>query len=155
MWKCVRTSLRADVTFSTQTNPSTETLCWLLTDWPCEWDRAGGESTQNANHLVATDWITPLFMQNSPERPAVGICQGRRSCHSFIRGHNGGLSAASHHLTPGLPVQWLTIIWADKGFFSTTGTLPRCWACGCSVWRAGAGPTQPGENAPARTKDLI
>lgn len=106
MWKCVRTSLRADVTFSTQTNPSTETLCWLLTDWPCEWDRAGGESTQNANHLVATDWITPLFMQNSPERPAVGICQGRRSCRSFIRGHNGGLSAASHHLTPGLRCQY-------------------------------------------------
>lgn len=106
MWKCVRTSLRADVTFSTQTNPTTEALCWLLTDSPCEWDRAGGESTQNANHLVAADWIPPLFMQNSPERPTVGICQGRRSCRSFIRSHNGGLSAASHHLTPGLRCQY-------------------------------------------------
>lgn len=54
-----------------------------------------------------------------------------------------------------LPVQWLTIIWADNGSFSTKGTLSHCWACGFSVWRAGAGPRQPGENALARTKDLI
>lgn len=83
--KSVQTSLKADVTFSSQTNPTAERFCWLLTDSPREWDRAGGESTQNANHLVAADWITPLFMHNSPERPAVGICQGRRSCRSFIR----------------------------------------------------------------------
>lgn len=54
-----------------------------------------------------------------------------------------------------LPVQWLTIIWPDNGVFSTKGTLPRRWACGFSVWRAGAGPRQPGENAPGHTKDLI
>lgn len=83
--KSVKTSLKADVTFSSQTNRTTERFCWLLTLSPCEWDRAAGESTQNANHHVATDWITPLFMQNSPERPTVGICQGRRSCRSFIR----------------------------------------------------------------------
>ncbi len=57
----------------------------VLTDWPCEWDRAGGGSTQNANHLVTTDWITPLLPAKVPERPTVGICQGRRSCRSFIR----------------------------------------------------------------------
>lgn len=44
---------------------------------------AGAESNRSA--VVAADWITPLFMQNSPERPTVGICQGRRSCRSFIR----------------------------------------------------------------------
>ncbi len=54
-----------------------------------------------------------------------------------------------------LPAQWLTIIWADNGFFSTTGTLSHCWACGFSIWRAGAGPRQPGENVLGRTKDLI
>lgn len=54
-----------------------------------------------------------------------------------------------------LPVQWLTIIWADNGFFSTKGTLSRCWACGFSVSRAGAGLRQPGENALGCTKDLI
>lgn len=44
---------------------------------------------------------------------------------------------------------------ADNGFFSTKGPLSRCWACGFSVWRAGAGPRQPGENALGRTKDLM
>lgn len=53
--KSVKTALNADVTFSSQTNPTTERLCRLLTNLPCERGRADGESTQNANRLVATD----------------------------------------------------------------------------------------------------
>lgn len=77
----VKTASKVDTTFPSPNKPDCK-LCRLLTDSPCEWDRAGGESTQNANHLVATDWITPLFMQNSPQCPTVGICC---SCRSFIR----------------------------------------------------------------------
>lgn len=83
--KSVKMAPNADVTFSSQTNSTTERFCRLLTTLPCEWGWADGESTQNANRLVATDWITPLFTQCSCGRPTVGICQGRRSCRSFIR----------------------------------------------------------------------
>lgn len=82
MWNPSKCLQNADVTFSSQTNRTAESYSQIR---DVNGNRAGGESTENANRLVATDWITPLFMQNSPERPTVGICQGRRSCRSFIR----------------------------------------------------------------------
>lgn len=61
------------------------------------------ESTQNANGLTATDWISPLFMQSRPQCPTAGVCC---SCRSFIRSTMEVVSATSHHLTPGLYCQY-------------------------------------------------
>lgn len=77
--------------------------------------------------LMASTPLTEL-LHYSCKTPSV------RPCRCFIR---ATIEVTSFDSRLALPVQWLTIIWVDNGCFSTKGTLSCCWACGCSVWRAG------------------
>lgn len=150
--KSVKTALNTDVTFSSQTNPTTERLCRLLTNLPCE--RA--ELMVNPlKMLIALSPLTKLlhYSRNVPAGvqqlasaranvPAAALYDPQ--CKSLCR-----ITSFDSRLV--LPVQWLMIIRQTMAIH-TKGTLSHCWACGFSIWRAGAGLRQPGEKAPSWQK---